>query len=155
MQQIRFDDLTGLRAQISEEYGPWSKPVKISQEMIDVFADMTGDRQWIHVDVERARVESPLKTTIAHGFLTLGMATIIKNTTNFLVVGHGNALNYGIDNLRFISPVPAGAAIHGHTRIAAVEEKNGGMLLTVAVAIHVVDSEKPALAFLWKLFYRG
>lgn len=155
MQQVRFDDLAGLRAQITEDYGPWSTPVTISQEMIDVFAHMTGDKQWIHVDVERARAQSPLGTTIAHGFLTLGMATIIKNTTNFSVVGHGNALNYGIDNLRFVAPVPAGAAIHGHTRIAAVEEKNGGTLLTVAVAIHVVDSEKPALVFHWKLFYRG
>lgn len=155
MQQVHFDDLPGLRARITDEYGPWSTPVTISQEMIDVFAHMTGDKQWIHVDVDRARAESPLGSTIAHGFLTLGMATIIKNTADFSVVGHGNALNYGIDNLRFVTPVPAGTAIHGHTRIAAVEEKNGGTLLTVAVAIHAVGNEKPALVFHWKLLYRS
>lgn len=155
MQQIRFDDLAGLRTRISEEFGPWSTPVTIDQSMIDVFAEMTGDRQWIHIDVDRARRESPFGSTIAHGFLTLGLATMIKNSADFLVVGHGNALNYGIDGLRFVAPVPAGASVHGHTRICGVEEKKGGTLLTVAVAIHQVGSDSPALVFQWKLLYRA
>jgi acyl dehydratase len=155
MRRINFDDIDGLRAQISEEFGPWSEPVTLSQDMIDHFAEMTGDRQWIHVDVERARAQGPFGGTIAHGFLTLGMATLIKNSADFRVVGHGNALNYGIDGLRFVAPVPAGAAVHGRTRIAAAEIKSGGTLLTMAVAIHVVGNDTPALVFLWKLLYRG
>lgn len=155
MRQIAFDDIEGLSGEITEAFGAWSTPVTITQAMIDVFAEMTGDRQWIHVDVERARAESPLKNTIAHGFLTLGMATVIKNTADFRVVGHGTALNYGIDGLRFLTPVPADSAVHGRSRIAAVELKSGGTLLTVAVAIHRVGDDTPALVFHWKLLYRG
>lgn len=155
MRQIAFDDIEGLRGEISEQYGRWSTPVAITQDMIDVFAEMTGDRQWIHVDVERARAESPFKSTIAHGFLTLGMATVIKNSSDFRVVGHGNALNYGIDGLRFLAPVPAGSMVHGHTRVAAAEAKSGGTLLTQAVAIHRVGDDTPALVFQWKLLYRA
>ena len=155
MQEIRFDDLGALRARVSDQFGPWSAPVTIDQGMIDTFAEMTGDRQWIHVDVERARAQGPFGGTIAHGFLTLGMATIIKNSADFLVVGQGNALNYGIDELRFVAPVPAGASIRGRTRIADVEEKKGGTLLTVAVAIHQIDDDNPALVFKWKLLYRA
>lgn len=153
MQAIPFNDLDALNGLVSTEFGPWSTAVVISQSMIDLFAEMTGDQQWIHVDVERAAKEGPLGTTIAHGFLTLGMATIIKNSADLAIVGHARALNYGIDNLRFVAPVPAGAAIHGRTRVAGVEEKKGGTLLTVAVAIHVVGQETPALVFNWKLLY--
>jgi acyl dehydratase len=155
VREIRFDDIAALRANIREEFGPWSAPVTIDQKMIDVFATMTGDRQWIHVDVERARAESPFGGTIAHGFLTLGMATVIKNSADFRVTGHGNALNYGIDELRFIAPVPAGSTLHGRTRLCDAEEKKGGTLVTQAVAIHVVGSDTPAVAFKWKLLYRA
>lgn len=154
MQAVRFDDLDTLRSMISEDFGPWSDPVSIDQKMIDLFAEMTGDHQWIHVDVERARREGPFGNTIAHGFLVLGMSTIIKNTTSYQVVGHGNALNYGLENVRFVSPVPAGSSLHGHTRLCNVEETKGGVMLTVGVAIHVVEQERPALVFDWKLLYR-
>lgn len=153
MPAIPFNDLDALRRLVSSEFGPWSEPVVITQSMIDAFAEMTGDLQWIHVDVDRATRESPFGSTIAHGFLTLGMATIIKNSADLAIVGHGTALNYGIDGLRFVSPVPAGAAIHGRTRIAGVAEKKGGTELTVAVAIHVVGAQAPALVFDWKLLY--
>ncbi len=155
MQDVRFDDLETLNAMISDEFGPWSKQVTIDQNMIDQFAQMTGDHQWIHVDVDRAKTESPLANTIAHGYLVLGMSTIIKNSTNYKIIGHGNALNYGLDNVRFVSPVPAGSTLHGHTRLRQVEEAKGGVMLTVGVAIHVVGEERPAVAFDWKLLYRA
>ncbi|MBM7422955.1 MaoC family dehydratase [Spongiibacter marinus] len=155
MQDVRFDDVDTLRAMRSDEFGPWSKPVSIDQRMIDLFAEMTGDHQWIHVDVDRATRDSPFGSTIAHGFLVLGMSTLIKNTTNYQIVGHGNALNYGLENVRFISPVPAGASLHGHTRLREVEHAKGGVMLTVGVAIHEVGKGRPALAFDWKLLYRA
>jgi acyl dehydratase len=67
---IRYDDLDGLRAEITGEFGPWSDPVEVTQDMIDRFAALTGDDEWINVDVERARRESPFGGPIAHGFLT-------------------------------------------------------------------------------------
>ncbi|WP_019528280.1 MaoC family dehydratase [Dasania marina] len=155
MQDVRFDDLNTLHSMITDEYGPWSEPVTINQKMIDIFAEMTGDHQWIHTDVERAKQESEFGNTIAHGFLVLGMSTIIKNSTSYRIVDHGNVLNYGLDGVRFVSPVPAGSSLYGRTRLRQVEEAKGGVMLTVGVAIHVVGAERPAVVFDWKLLYRG
>lgn len=154
MDEIRFDDIAALTARKSEEFGPWSEPLDVPQEMITAFAEMTGDRQWIHVDPERA-AQSAFGTTIAHGFLVLGLSTIIKNNADYLIVGHGNALNYGLERVRFVAPVAAGSAIHGRTRIVDVAEEKGGTMLTVGVAIHVIGSDKPSVCFDWKLLYRG
>ena len=154
MEEIRFDDIATLKARISDTFDPWSQPVAVPQEMITAFAEMTGDRQWIHVDVERSKTEGPFGTTIAHGFLVLGLSTIIKNSAQFLIVGHGKALNYGLERVRFITPVPAGSLLHGRTRIADVTEEKGGTMLTLAVAIHIVGAEKPSVSFEWKLLYR-
>ncbi|MGH7906466.1 MAG: MaoC/PaaZ C-terminal domain-containing protein, partial [Candidatus Binataceae bacterium] len=73
MESIRFDDVEKLKTKINQEFGPWSKAIEISQERINQFADVTEDHQWIHVDVERARRESPFKGPVAHGFLTLSL----------------------------------------------------------------------------------
>ena len=73
MEEIRFDDIEALQKHVSEEFGEWSEPVEITQEMVNDFADVTGDHQWIHVDVERCASESPFGTTIAHGFLVLSL----------------------------------------------------------------------------------
>lgn len=154
MQEIRFDDLAALRAKVSDEFGPWSESQMITQEMINTFADLTGDHQWIHVDVERARKEGPFGETIVHGFFILSMATIIKNSADYRVVGHGNGLNYGLEKVRFVSPVRAGERIYGRTRLCEVNEEKGGVMVTQEVAIHVVDQEKPAVIFQWKLLYR-
>lgn len=155
MQEVRFDDLDTLRLMMTDEFGPWSDPVTIDQKMIDLFAEMTGDHQWIHVDVDRAQSEGPFGSTIAHGFLVLGLSTIIKNSISYRIIGHGNALNYGLEGVRFVSPVPAGSSLHGHTRLRHAEEAKGGVMLTVGVAIHVVSEERPAAAFDWKLLYRA
>jgi len=154
MDKIRFDDIAALTARKSEEFGPWSAPLEVPQGMVTTFAELTGDRQWIHVDTDRAE-QSPFGRTIAHGFLILGLSTIIKNNADYMVVGHGNALNYGLERVRFVAPVPTGSVIHGRTRIVSVAEEKGGTMLTVGVAIHVVGSEKPSVCFDWKLLYRG
>src|SRR5258708_39973040 len=70
MQTIKFDDVAALTAKISKEFGPWSEPIRVTQEKINQFADVTGDHQWIHIDVERCTKESPFAAPLAHGFLT-------------------------------------------------------------------------------------
>jgi len=151
METIRFDDIEGLRKKISTEFGPWSEELEVSQAMIDAFAELTGDHQWIHVDVERAKRESPFGTTIAHGFLTLSLlprlSTRGRGQGEFEIVGHGNVVNYGSDKLRFLSPVPAGARVRAHSRLASVEAAPKGTRVAREVAVHVVGSEKPALLY--------
>ncbi|MHA7838141.1 MAG: MaoC family dehydratase [bacterium] len=149
MEKIAFDDIEALQAHVSDEFGDFGEPVEISQEMIDQFADITGDHQWIHTDVERAARESPFKTTIAHGFLTLSLLPMLnaKSSAPFQVVGFGNAVNYGSDKLRFLSPVPAGAKVHARSRLVSAEAGKKGTRIEQEIAIHVVGNDRPALLY--------
>lgn len=153
MDEIRFDDLEGLKARISDTWSEWSDPVEITQTMIDRFADLTGDHQWIHVDVERAKRESPFGQTIAHGFLTLSLLPAMRSKTAWKVVGYGNATNYGANKLRFVSPVPAGSRVHARSRLIGVEAHPKGTQVTQEIAVHVVGSEKPALLYEMVVLY--
>src|SRR5512147_1170013 len=123
MENISFDDIEKLRSKISDTFGPFGPELQITQEMINKFADLTGDHQWIHVDVERCKRESPFKQPIAHGFLTLSLIPTIRAVTDYQIVGFGNATNYGADKLRFTAPVPAGSKVHARSRLVAVEKK--------------------------------
>lgn len=147
MEKIRFDDIAALQDHVSEAFGAWSQPYEITQKIINDFADVTGDHQWIHIDVERCKKESPFGTTIAHGFLTLSLLPKLSagSSDGFAVTGYGNATNYGAEGLRFLSPVPAGSKVHARRRLKAVEATPKGTKVTSQVAIHVVGSEKPAL----------
>src|SRR5262249_58183491 len=98
-------------------------PVTVSEDMINRFAELTGDHQWIHVDVERAKRESPFKGTIAHGFLTLSLLPAMRAKSTWKIVGYGNATNYGANKLRFVRPVPAGSKVHARSRLAGVEPR--------------------------------
>ena len=154
MTPIRFDDIDALRAAISEEFGPWSDAVEVTQEMIDRFADLTGDHQWLHVEVERARAESPFGGPIAHGFLTLSLISALVGGTAE-ITGQKSGTNYGAESLRFLSPVPAGSVVHARTRIMRVEERaTGGTLITREVDVRVVDAEKPAVLYRMQVLYR-
>src|SRR3954470_19352811 len=104
VKEIRFDDLDALNAEASEDFGPWGEAIDVTQEMVDQFAELTGDRQWIHIDVERAK-KGPFGGTIAHGFLTLSLLPSL-GVQALRVVGQGSAVNYGAEKLRFLSPVP-------------------------------------------------
>jgi len=120
----------------------------ITQEMIDRFADVTMDHQWIHNDVERAKRESPFGGPIAHGFLILSLVNVLPDGSDRQVVGFGSAINYGADKLRFVSPVPAGASIARRSRIVHVRKKGpGGTQLTVDNEVAVVGAEKPAMLY--------
>jgi acyl dehydratase len=153
MESIRFDDIATLRGKINEEFGGWGPDVEITQDMINKFADLTGDHQWIHVDVPRAQRESPFKQTIAHGFLTLSLIPVLRPRTEFQIVGFGNATNYGADKLRFVSPVPAGAKVHARMRLVAVEAKPKGTQITQEIQIGVVGSDRPALTYTMLVLY--
>jgi acyl dehydratase len=147
MKEIQFDDIETLTANISDEFGEWSNETLIDQAMIDQFAETTGDRQWIHIDVERAKKESPFKTPIAHGFLTLSLLPSLHAKQTYRIVGYGNATNYGADSLRFLSPVPSGSKVHARSRLASVVAKPKGTLIGAETAIHVVGQERPALIY--------
>lgn len=149
MEKIQFDDIETLKGKVSEEFGPWGTEIEVSQKMINEFAEVTGDHQWIHLDVERCKKESPFGTTIAHGFLTLSLLPKLSAGTNsdYAIVGAGNVTNYGADGLRFLSPVPAGSTVHARTRLKGVEATKKGTRVAAETAIHVVGSERPALVY--------
>ncbi len=153
MQEIRFDDIEGLRSRISPDFSDWGPEQELSQDMIDRFAELTGDRQWIHVAVERARRESPFGGPIAHGFLTLSLLPKLRTRTDFNIVGYGNAVNYGADKLRFVAPVPAGAKLHARSRLRAVEAKPKGTMVTNELQVAVVGQELPALIYEMLVLY--
>ena len=139
MEEIRFDDLAALQGRISEDYSGWGPDMEVSQDMIN--------RQWIHVDVERCRKESPFKGPIAHGFLTLSLLPKLRSRTDFAIVGHGNAVNYGADKLRFLAPVPAGASLHARSRLVSVEAKPKGTMIKQEIQVGMVGQEMPALIY--------
>jgi acyl dehydratase len=119
---------------------PW---VDVTQDRIDQFAKATGDFQWIHVDRERAR-QSPFGTTIAHGFLTLSMLPMITEST-FTLSDRKMGINYGLNKVRFTSPVPAGSRIRGRFTLAKLENIEGGVQTTWNVVIERDGGDKPVM----------
>ena len=145
--------MSTLREFVGRELGVSSWQT-IDQPRIDAFARCTDDHQWIHVDVERAKRESPFKTTIAHGFLTLSLLPVLRAGADYRVVGYGNATNYGSDKLRFVSPVPAGTKVHARARLVGVDAKPKGTQVTQEIAVHVVGSDdRPALTYTMLVLY--
>ena len=123
--------------------------ITIDQQRINEFAHCTEDHQWIHVDAERAARESPFGGTIAHGFLTLALVapTVFEVLLNRLEAKQ--AVNYGLEKVRFLAPVRAGKRVRNHVKVAAVEDKgNGRVLLTTENTFEVEGEQKPALTAL-------
>ena len=121
----------------------------VDQTLIDAFADLTEDRQFIHVDPARA-VLTPLKGTIAHGFLTVALLTAMVNDAMPAPATAQPNLNYGFDRLRFLSPVPSGARVRGRFRLAGVEARGRGQTLQrISVTVEIEGAAKPALAAEW------
>ena len=118
----------------------------LDQARIDRFAQCTGDHQWIHVDVERARAESPLHATIAHGYLLLSL--IAPTTFEVLTrpLGVAQALNYGLDKVRFLSPVKVDSRVRNRVKVLSVEDKGDGRtLIATGNTIEIEGETKPAL----------
>ena len=120
--------------------------ITVDQARIDAFADCTGDRQWIHLDVQRARRESPFGGTIAHGYLTLSLAASLSIEAGVIPADADAALNYGLDKVRFLAPVRAGARVRSRIVLLVVEAKPGGrVLLRLQNTIEIDGEGKPAL----------
>ncbi|MFK7802842.1 MAG: MaoC family dehydratase [Anaerolineae bacterium] len=120
--------------------------VTVDQERINAFADATGDHQWIHVDIERCKAESPLKTTIAHGYLTLSLLPMLSAQIGTLPKGAKHVLNYGTDKVRFLNPVPAGSQVRMRATLMEVTQKGEGRyLIKTQNTIEIDGVEKPAM----------
>lgn len=120
--------------------------VVVDQERIDAFAACTGDRQWIHVDVARAKRESPFGGTIAHGYLTLSLLASLAMEVGIVPGDASAGLNYGLDKVRFMTPVKAGSRVRSRVTIESVENKGGGRTLVKAMNVLEIEGEdKPAL----------
>ena len=118
----------------------------VDQERINHYADFTGDHQWIHVDVERARRESPFGSTIAHGYLTLSLASSWQYEIGIVPPGVSESLNYGLERVRFLAPVKVGARIRDRVVLLAVEPKDKSrILLKTRNTIEIEGETRPAL----------
>ena len=142
MAPVQVKSIDELRGLIGQELGP-SGWVEVTQADIDKFAEVSRDDQWIHVDVERAKTESPFGTTVAHGNLTLSLTDGFRSQ---LIQQSGVKLgvNYGFDKVRFPAPVPAGSRVRARAQVVSVDELDGGWWHVVTrFTIEVEGSEKP------------
>ena len=120
--------------------------VQVEQPRIDQFAECTGDHQWIHVDPKRASAESPYGGTIAHGFLTLSMVATMAMEVGIMPADAHAGLNYGMDKLRFMAPVKAGARVRCRIELVSAEDKGGGnTLIKTRNTLEIEGQNKPAL----------
>ncbi|HUY22131.1 MAG TPA: MaoC family dehydratase [Acidimicrobiales bacterium] len=127
---------------LSGQHLGWSDWHVVDQEQVNLFADATGDHQWIHVDVERAK-DGPFGTPIAHGYLTLALApTLLHEVLH--VSGISMSINYGLNKLRFPSPVPVGSKVRAGVTLAGLEEVSGGAQVTLNVSFEIEGGAKPA-----------
>jgi acyl dehydratase len=147
MPVTRLPGPDGLSALVGTEVAV-SDWLDIPQSRIAAFADATLDHQWIHLDVERAKRESPFGGPIAHGFLTLSLLAHFADET-FEYEGEGMGVNYGMNRVRFTDPVPAGGRVRARFALAAVEPIKGGVQMTWNVTVERDGGAKPALVAEW------
>jgi len=140
--------LEDLRARVGQEIGV-SKWRTIEQEQINRFAAVTGDDQWIHIDVERARRESPYEKTIAHGFLTVALISGLAREAVNITSDAKMRINYGFNRLRFPSAVPAGSRVRARFTLNSIKDFDGGVEIAWGVSVEVEGREKPALVAEW------
>ncbi len=132
--------LDELKAAEGEALGP-SEWHEVTQDDINAFAEVTGDHQWIHIDVERAK-ETPFGGTIAHGYYTLSLAPMFSEQI-FALKGFAFAVNYGLNKVRFPAPLPVGSRVRMHAKLKALEEVPGGAQMTVEVTFERDGGDKP------------
>ncbi|HZQ27751.1 MAG TPA: MaoC family dehydratase [Acidimicrobiales bacterium] len=137
-----IDGIDGLKAKVGEHLG-YSDWLEITQDQVNQFAEATGDHQWIHVDPERAKKESPFGGPIAHGYLTISLAPRLLPEV-VRVDGIAMGVNYGINKLRFPSPVPVGSKLRVGATLAGVDDIAGGAQVTMDLTFEVEGQDKPA-----------
>ena len=136
-----LEGIEGLKAAVGQDLGS-SGWVEVTQDQVNRFADATGDHQWIHVDVERAKA-GPFGGPIAHGYLTLSLAPVLLPEV-LQVSGISMGVNYGCNKVRFPSPVPVGSRIRGGAQLASADDIPGGVQTVMVITIEVEGSDKPA-----------
>ena len=148
---IHIDDVRSLRGRIGEEIAV-SEWFLIAQSRIDAFAEVTGDVQWIHVDPGRAAAESALHTTIAHGFLTLSLlSACIRDAIDFK--GLRMAINYGLNRVRFVAPVPSGSRVRARFTPSSVDDATEGVQVTWQVIVEREHGDRPCCVAEWIVRY--
>lgn len=133
-------------------YSDW---IKIDQQLVDRFADVIDDHQFIHTDAERAATESVFGGTIAHGFLVLGLLTRLSREVLPEVAAGTVEINYGFDKVRFLAPVKVGSFIRGAFNLKSVQPKGNGQLQMLGATVEIKDEAKPALAADWLILTVG
>ena len=141
-EDLTFEGMAGL---VGQQLGV-SSWIIVDQDMIDRFADTTLDRQWIHVDVDRAHRESPFGTTVAHGYLTLSLIAAMSYDIDARPKNVAATLNYGLDKVRFLTPVKAGSRVRMRSTLVSFEPKGPGQFLMKASnTVEIEGEDKPAL----------
>jgi acyl dehydratase len=141
-----LQSLVGREAGVSD----W---LEVTQERIDRFADATGDHQWIHVDRDRAKRESPFGATIAHGFLTLSLLAQLRSEAVQIAFPTRMTINYGLNRVRFTAAVPAGSRVRARFTLQSLEERAGALDATWAVTVEREGTTKPCCVAEWVLRY--
>jgi acyl dehydratase len=136
----RIDGIAGLKQRIGDHLG-YSEWRQVTQEQVNLFADATGDHQWIHVDIERAKA-GPFGGPIAHGYLTLSLTPALLSEI-LEVSGITMAVNYGLNKLRFPAPVPVGSKVRAGVQLDEVEDVSGGVQVTLTTTFEVEGGSKP------------
>lgn len=139
MKVLKLSEIT---KHVGEEMGV-SEWVLIDQDRVNKFADATGDHQWIHIDVERAKRELPTQGTIAHGYLTLSLIPFLASKIS-RIDGVSRGINYGSNKVRFTNMVPVGSKVRARSKLIAAEPKGPGMQLTNEITIEIEGQERPA-----------
>lgn len=142
---LTLDQLRSLAGQEAGSSG-W---LTVDQPMIDAFANISGDQQWIHTEPERARTESRYGRTVAHGFLTLSLLSRLSREAVEVEGEFGMRINYGLNRVRFPAPVPVGSRIRARFNVQSVEDVEGGNQIVWLATVDVEGSEKPALVAEW------
>jgi acyl dehydratase len=143
-----LDELQSLAGGPEVAVSEW---IPIEQSMIDAFASVSGDRQWIHVDVDRTRGEGPWGTTIAHGFLTLSLISRMAAEAVSLQLGQSATINYGLNKVRFPAPVRSGSRVRGHFALAGCGARPGGVEVVWSVSVEAEGGDKPVCVAEWVL----
>ena len=136
--------LSNVAQYVGQELGV-SNWLTVEQSRIDQFAECSGDRQWIHTDVERAKRESPYRAPIAHGYLTLSLVAPLQIEIGAIPTDASAAFNYGLDKVRFLAPVKAGARVRLRVMLTDLEQKGGGLIMKTNNTLEIEGSDKPAL----------
>lgn len=152
MAPLVIEDVSALKALAGREIGVTDWLV-VKQERIQQFAEATEDRQWIHLDRERAKRESPYRETVAHGFLTLSLLSFLMKQVIQIKSGTRMAVNYGLNRVRFPSPVRADSKIRGRFQLLSVKEVSDALEAVFVVTLEIEGTEKPCCVAEWIVRY--